>query len=76
MFETFSRLHSLPSPSRRWQPIARTIWRASRLANATIRRESHNTVCMYVFIYVCLYVRILYVSVFEGMYVLPCVGDV
>ena len=31
---------------------------------------------MYVCIFVCLYVCILYVSVFEGMYVLPCVGDV
>jgi len=33
-------------------------------------------ICMYVCIYVCLYECILYVSVFEGMYVLPSADDV
>ena len=33
-------------------------------------------VCMYVCIYVCLNVCILHVTVFEGMYVLPCSDDV
>ena len=80
LLEPFSHLYSLPFPSRRWQPIARTIWRAHRHHDSLLSQSEEYPIilysCMFVCIYVCLYVCILYVTVFEGMYVLPCADDV
>jgi hypothetical protein len=49
---------------------------SSRLAIVAIRRVSHNTVWMYVCIMDVSMFVYMYVSVFEGMYVLPCADDV
>ena len=76
----FSHLHSLPFPSRRWQPIARTIWRAHHHHDSLLAQSEEYPItlyaCMHVlWMYLCLFVY-MYVSVFERMHVLPCADDV
>ena len=71
LFEPYSHLHSLPFPSRRWQPIVRTIWRAHHHHDSLLSQSEEYPITLYA----CMFV-ILYVSMFEGMYVLPCADDV
>ena len=59
-----SHLHSLPFHSRRWQPIARTIWRAHHHHDSLLpQSEEYPTalyVCMYLSMFVYMYVYYMY----------------
>ena len=59
-----SHLHSLPFPSRRWQPIARSIWRAHHHHDSLLSQSEEYPIALYVCMFIC-----MYVSMFVYMYV-------